>query len=45
MLGPEESQVVKAALEQADKIQAQAQQQAGAEGAAGAPAQQTNGTS
>ncbi|KXT15117.1 hypothetical protein AC579_6462 [Pseudocercospora musae] len=45
MLGPEESQVVKAALEQADKIQAQAQQQAGAEGAAGAPVQQTNGTS
>lgn len=45
MLGPEESQVVKSALEQADKIQLLAQQQAaGAEGASSTPAQ-TNGTS
>lgn len=43
MLGPEEEQVIKSALEQADKIQLQAQQQAGAENSAGAPAQ-ANGT-
>jgi hypothetical protein len=46
MLGPEEQQVIKAALEQADKIaqqQQQQQQQAGAEGAV-AP-QVANGTS
>jgi hypothetical protein len=43
MLGPEEQQVIKAALEQADKIALQQQQQAGAEGI---PAPQvTNGTS
>lgn len=44
MLGPEEQQVIKAALEQADKIaQQQQQQHAAAEGAA-AP-QPANGTS
>lgn len=43
MLQPEEQQVIKSALEQAEKIQAQQQQQAGAQGSAAAG--QANGTS